>query len=395
MKTKDYNIINIQNLAFILFMPILVDFVHIMVRQRGISGASGITMMIYIFSMLIMLFRAVIPIRSKEFMKDIFTLFAVWAIFLFSDRMFPQNASYMRDTEAMLVYSFYIPLSVFSVRKINDYTHFWDIIYKMGKITLALALVILLGTDYKKYIVYMGFSYALMPFICVFYHQFRAKRNKTALLLFLIGAGVMLSFGSRAAFLFTLLYVGVYELIASDAKLSSKILICVLLGGILLVVTMYFENILQYLSELKIFSDSYFIQNALRGQLFESKTRTALYTVCRERINTMGWEVGGFFSDRYYCALTGNKYPHNIAYELLMSWGWIIGTAALALLAILLMRSVLVRDRTKRDVAVFVIVSLFLRYIISGSYIIEGRFWIMLFLLAALAKRDSHKSAVQ
>lgn len=394
MVEKNYDKINIQNLAFVFFMPILVDFVHVLVRQAGMGSASSITQTIYMIAMIVMMLRVVIPIRSNEILKDIIMLFFMWSIFLFSYKMFPENREYYKDSNMLIMYLFYLPLCVFSIRKIRDYSCFWDEMYKMGKITLAFALVILLFTDYEKYIMYMGFSYALLPFIAAFYHRFREKKDKTAILLFFVGAVTMLSFGSRAALMFLFLYVGVYELIGSQMKLDKKIAIVLIIGIVVAAVVIYFENILEFLSGISIFEDSYIMHNALNGDLFKSRTRDALYENCIDRINTMGWEVGGFFSDRPYCALTGNAYPHNIAYELLMSWGWIIGLIALGLLAIALLRALLVKDSAKRDVAVFIIVTLFLRYIISGTYVEEGKFWVMLFLITSLRKNNPERKKI-
>lgn len=388
MKTKNYDKINIQNLVFVLFMPILVDFVHVLVRQAGMSSASSITQTIYMIAMIVMMLRTVLPIRSNEILKDIIMLIFMYSIFLFSYKMFPANHEYYKESSMIIMYFFYLPLCVFSIRKIRDYSCFWDEMYKMGKITFAFALAILLFTDYEKYILYMGFSYALLPFIASFYHRFREKNDKTALLLFFVGTVTMLSFGSRAALMFLFLYVGVYELIGSQMKIDKKIAIVLIIGIVVAAVVIYFENILEFLSGISIFEDSYIMQNALNGELFKSKTRDALYLNCVDRINTMGWEVGGFFSDRPYCTLTGNAYPHNIAYELLMSWGWIIGIAALIFLAIVMLRALFVKNSQKRDIAVFVIVTLFLRYIISGTYVEEGKFWIMLFLLVSLVKKN-------
>jgi hypothetical protein len=113
-----------------------------------------------------------------------------------------------------------------------------------------------------------------------------------------------------------------------------------------------------------------------------------IWQSCFARLSNMGFFVGGFFGDREYCI---GVYPHNIALEILMSWGWILGTMLLLAILILIVKSM----RTKgvyRDVAWFYIMTCFSRYLLSGTYVREGKFWISMYVLYAVVKSFKQES---
>ena len=93
----------------------------------------------------------------------------------------------------------------------------------------------------------------------------------------------------------------------------------------------------------------------------------------------MGLSISGFFGDRSFCL--GYAYPHNIIYEILMSFGWIFGIISILFYAYELLRAFF----HNKEVTIFIFLTLFTRYFISGSYLTEGRFWITTALIIAIS----------
>lgn len=387
------NKIHMNNLSFVLLMPILIDFASVVVQQFGILSSSLVTMVIYAVSLVIIFVRVLRVISARDLINDFLWLILLYLPFGLNYIFFSETQSQVMSQDMLIIYMFFLPISVFSVRRISCWESFFEALVYPGYCAIGVAAIILIFFDYQKYLVYMGFSYALLPFICNFYRMARIKdsdtsKTKTVLYatFFLIGTIIILVFGARAAIGFAALYVIVFELLRSDLKLQYKIASWILLGMLIVLIWTNIDTIANALASISIFKDSYFLKNFLSGRFFESASRTALYEACRDRIATMGFSVSGFFGDRKYCL--GYAYPHNIIYEILMSYGWGFGIIAIAFYAWLILKGILSKNVERREVTVFLIVTVFARYFISGSYLIEGRFWIVSALFISLALRN-------
>ena len=241
----------------------------------------------------------------------------------------------------------------------------------------------MLFLEYEKYLVYMDFSYAMLPVVCALYYAFRTRKKRLLpFVLFAAGFLEMFTFGARAPLLFVLLFIAVYELLRTDKRLSIKIVLMVAFAVAVVLFGVYEDTIIAWLNTIPMFSDSRVLRFLSAGKLMESESRDMITMYCEQRINTMGMAVSGFWGDRKYCG--GQAYPHNIFLEILMTYGWVFGIIAFLLLALLCIKALL-KKGINRDVVVFLLVSLWGRYLISGSYIQEGKFWIGLFALIAVA----------
>lgn len=374
-------------LGFVLAMPILVDFFSVIVQQMGLSNSSKITLMLYCISLATILFRILRVTKKRELIKDVSIYMLSLSPFLLNYIFFEETRKSIVSQEMLIVYFFYIFLAVFSIRRINSWELFFESLLKPGELAIALAVFILLFLDYEKYLVYMGFSYALLPFICNFYRTARCEKKQSkkrkCYAYFIAGLFSILSFGARTAIALVGVYIVVFELSRNDLSLSIKALSLSLLFIIVWIIGENLNEIAEFLIDFNAFKDSYLLKNLLTGRIFESKSRDVLYKSCFRRLSEMGLSISGFFGDRKYCV--GFAYPHNIFLEILMSFGWILGTLLIIGYTGLIIKCLVQNKSVVREVSIFIIISMLARYLISGSYLTEGKFWIATALIVGLS----------
>ena len=379
--------VHLNNLGFLLLMPIIIDFASVAVREFGMISSSSVTMVIYGFSLIFITLKVLKIVSAREMANDIILYILILFPFIFNYICFDKTRSYLISQEMLIIFFFFAFVSVMSIRKIYRWDCSFEELIKPGGIAVTLAVIILLFFDYEQNLVYMGFSYALLPFICNFYRQGRldsSKRKRVIyILFFIVGLLTILAFGARATIGFSFIYIVAFEISRSDLKLQNKIISFLALIGIVLLIGLNAEAITNMLLKFDLFKNSYFLQNLLKGNLLESSTREILYESCKNRMQIVGITVSGFFGDRAYCV--GFPYPHNIFYELIMSFGWLLGSALIVFYSLVLLKGLITRGSTKREIVIFIMITILARYIISGSYLIENRFWIATFLIFSLS----------
>ncbi len=375
---EEKNRIYLHILALLVTMQTFIEVINVMINQFGLGNSSVATAAIYLIVLAVALWK----VRFVA-ITDILILAGVYSLFALNYLLFPETRAFAITDGMMVLYVFFIPLCAIVIRKIRSFEAFFEVLYPYAAAAVAVGGGILLFFNYEEYLVYMEFSYAMLPSVCALYYALRTRQKKlSAGMFFIAGFVEMFTFGARAPLLFVLIFIVAYELLRTDNPPSLKI-VFVAVGIIAALLFSYYEDsIIDWLNTIPIFSGSRVLDLLSSGELLESESRDMIKEFCYYRIQTMGMEISGFWGDRKYCA--GQAYPHNIFLEILMTYGWIFGILAILLLGVLCLRALL-KKGTSRDVALFLLVTLWGRYLISGSYIQEGKFWIGLFALIAVA----------
>lgn len=367
--------------SIVLFLPILFDFITAFTE----GNSSSITLAMYIGTLVLFFFSFSRVIKPT----NVFVLMGLYCVFIFNYVLFPVSQPYISSTEFILVCVYFIPIGLLFFTQIQDWTKLIFIINKFSILAILIGLYILFFTNISTgqreevLFTYMEFSYAMLPFICASFARYFETKNKITLLIFLIGLFETISYGCRGAIIFTVIFVVLTILIYSKKNRSVIVVSCILL--ILLYVNL--ERIATYLITIDLFSNSYFLKHFVGGEMFESQ-RTEIYELCVHRISTMGSEISGFFGDRPYC---GSIYPHNFIYEIMMQFGWIFGSLIIALYFVLIISCWL--KKRSRIATVFILCSLLFKYMLSGSYLLSGQFWVATSALIAIStsKKLSNK----
>ncbi|MBD5281963.1 MAG: hypothetical protein HDR93_02000 [Bacteroides sp.] len=373
MKITDRLYLNLFSGA--LLIPLFVKGLTLL---RGeINGV--VTAMIYMGFLLFALFR----IFRRILVKDVFILLGIYAFFMANILLFPSTLSYYSGKTMVMVLVFYLPLCTFVVTRIRDWNKLFDVIrpYALFSVALALYIVFFSKRDqYSTFFFYMEFSYALFPFAASLYVVGRRNRSLIWLGLFVVDAICMLSYGARATFMLLILFIAMYEFFNSKARYRIMVIIALVLVG--LIVSAYFDSIILSLSHVDGLQDSRLITKALRGELTDGGDRDRLIRESLHRIETMGADIPGLFGDRPYIH---GIYPHNIALEILMQFGVLLGS--MIILGFLWMMYVNVMKTPYRNPSIFLCCVLLGRFLVSGSYIQEGDFWLWLFAMVNIFKQ--------
>lgn len=362
-------------LAFstVLFLPILFDFITVITG----GDSSTYTFIIYLGTLLFFFskfFRVVKPI-------NVLFLFGLYLIFTLNYFIFPDSQPYISSTGFILVCVYFIPIGFLFFTQIRDWSNLVPILNKFSILAFAIGFYILFFTDItiersdEALFTYMEFSYALLPFICASFAVFYKTRKKIALIIFLIGLFEILSYGCRGAIISTVLFALLIILLNSK---TNKLLFS---ASILLILFVYLnlESIVNFLLSIDLFSNSYFLKHFVSGAMFESE-RSQIYELCEMRISKMGLELSGLFGDRPFC---GSIYPHNFVYEVMMQFGWCFGPVILISYILLIFSCF--KKKAYRESVLFILCALLLKYMLSGSYLLSGQFWIATSALIAIS----------
>ena len=128
------------------------------------------------------------------------------------------------------------------------------------------------------------------------------------------------------------------------------------------------------------------INKLLSGEFFDFSNRTYIYELSGEIIKENGIKISGFFADRYYLRNYAEyhdwiAYAHNLILESLIDFGWILGSAMIIALTVLLIRCALRSSQEKKIVLLIISVLVLFRLFVSSSFMIEGLFYTLLGIL--------------
>lgn len=378
LNINSYNDKILASLSFVIFMPLLLDFIAGLTMEQS----GNWTAIIYGVSFVVIFFVGRFRIRLRNFIS----LLILYSVCLFNIVVFPESEKYF-ETAQFIILIYYIPISFLIFSTIRSWDNFIPILFLFAPVAILMGIYILLFTTISSSdssITYMEFSYALLPFVCVSYAYYISKRRIIGFLFFLIGLIEMFSFGCRGAIISAIVFVLISTFFNSKQNIRNVFLLSILI----IIVALNLSNIFNYVLNLSFFENSYVLKRAINEELFESNTRKLILDNCERRLFSMDMEISGLFGDRPYC---GSVYPHNIVYEILMQWGWILGSIFLIYIAFLFIKG-FVHNENSRFITLFFTCTILLRFFVSGSYLNSGLFWLMIACMLSIIRSEGRTS---
>ncbi len=376
-------------LLWMLFIPLLNEFVVPATKYFiGESVGEKISLLIYGICFVYAVWNIAFKYHLLSYGK-LMLYCNIIAIFMLSKMIHPAREKYYTGTDIQLLKMFFLPISIFAVTSIRNWNSFDEIAYKFSKWACVVSCLKLLldGLETTKY---MTFSYALLPFVgMTAYSAINGKRSGLLPWIILsVDIVVMMAFGARSPVLFIALIIfGLILLNDSSAKKLGLIALCLIAT---FVVYYNLDSIIHMMSGSAIFEDSYFLDNLVKGNLLESKSRELIYETCRNYISEMGFELNGFFYDRILLKGIG-AYAHNIVYDIMLSFGWCVGLLILIVMSYAIISTFIKTTNVCRGLLFMFFVTLMARFFISGSYVVEFRFYIFFCILYSMSKCKRHK----
>jgi hypothetical protein len=357
-----------------LFLPVLIMYVGFIT-----DDSAGILNMVFYFVMLVV--SGYYGLRHLN-SSDVFIMLCIYSFFVLNFIMDPSLSEYYVSGIMIAIYITYVPISVCIVRKIKDWNYFFD----GCRIFCLLALLVALGTVFSydsdvlmryDFISYMPYSYFMLPFILCSYVLARRKRSLFWLATFFALYASILSHGARNAVVMPILFVCAYELFTGS--LVKRVVTLIVILGVGVVLFLFLDKIMYALSLLPFFENSRLVTKFLAKAVTSGGERDLFINEGIRRLLHMEMEVPGLFGDR---AFISGPYPHNIFLEILLQFGWILGT--LMCVGILYLIVYAICFSRNKVMGLYLFFGIFVKLIVSDSYVMYGNFWLWLFASISL-----------
>ncbi|HFI0140764.1 TPA: hypothetical protein ACGOR2_001901 [Streptococcus suis] len=374
-KNKLFSLLTI---FFISIHPLysLLDFILLLV-------GNGLPVGIMPFYFLATIWLAFLTINYGIRVKDVLLLCIIYFFFIIQYFLANDHSKiFFRSPDVTTMFMFYIPVGILGVSRVTDWTEiFTNKLVLWGSDLLIFGLFVskLSGLNLTNY---MSFSYSLLPFWGIVFLSATLFQNKSQWLFVAVALIEGLVYGARGTLLWYLFFM-FYILFFNKASnkfvlIRIKRLIILFFSGLIVI-----NILLPILVSSKIVNDSYFLRRIAMGSLTDDAGRGNLAIVSREVLAKMSiFQTNSVFYDR--TVLPNGLYAHSIVYELLLDFGWIIGSIFLLMLLYVIIRPFITRSEITRTYYMFFIFSFFARYFISGSIFDEGMFWIFIGTMVSL-----------
>ena len=231
----------------------------------------------------------------------------------------------------------------------------------------------------------LGFGYdMLLPTLVFLAYAFKGSQGKVNAVLAFAGVAMILLAGNRTPLTILAVATIVFWAYCSYCKgaKASKVLIQILLFALVaLFFLAFYDQILGFIASSmeSVGLSSRSINAMINGSFSEANGRDTIYGKALELIEQGSFFGYGLYGDRYYLGPTVYwGYPHNILYELQITFGAVPGTLILlAVIAVVVVAFVKEKEQSARLVILILLLQS-LSLCVSLSYLTSISFWALL-----------------
>lgn len=230
---------------------------------------------------------------------------------------------------------------------------------------------------------YMNNAYMAFIPVALLYSDSIAAKSPYKIALAVAAAVFLVLSGSRGAALSMILFITIYHIFIGKLK-AKKVITLFIIIALAFIFVLRIEEILSWIAN--VFSTLGWstrlidLINGSESGVFKSNARELLYADMRAEIE---WVGSGLFYDRI---LTNGAYAHNVIWEILLNFGYLIGIPILILMGykIFIFSIKRHKDKVLGPWVAILLASMCIKYMVSMSYLISQDFWI-LFCIAWIA----------
>lgn len=356
-------------------------FLLINLGVLGTNGSAGIQSMSKILVGVSFIYALPSVIKRSLFKLIIVYLVGI-IIFGVHYLIYPENQMYMR---ALITPVFFmsLPMFVFSM-SIMDLEVFKKIMIKSSYIIFVAGII--LGIQSLGGSVNVGTysgplaNYMLIPTI-VFLNQLFNRFSIKSLLITILSILIILILGSRGAILGIVFFIVMKFILNHSIKSYKTLFIYSSAVFATMIFVMNFDKIIfrvfQILSDRGIYSRTLYL---FTQDTIHLSGRNYIYeVVINEIVNNpiIGFGIAG---DRR--VLSGSAvYAHNIILEIVGNFGIPIGFVFFMTIILLIAKSIMKRKTLKSEIILIWLSLGFIHLMVSSSYLIEMKFWILMGLI--------------
>lgn len=328
--------------------------------------------------------------------QDFVFVMTCLVVYVFEFWLYKRNRDYFRISYTEFIIGS-LPFYFVGVALRGDDGEILDWLYKISCVTVvAFALYMSFINQMNSNILRggdMSSSYNILPHACLTFYYMMKKFNWRRLAIFLLAAVFLLMMGTRGSIVCLLLFVLVVT--AITIRFQKPILLLVVAAICVLLIS--FRGITDFLIDIaydvgeKFGLSTRVFDKFLSGDFTSSTGRT----VIREKIEYYLREypiVGlGIYGDIF---VTKGQYAHNFFLEVYAHFGYLIGTILTVAFSIYVIRSVIYVFKIKDENAQLVtllLLSCCFKLVVSGSYLREPFFWLMLGYFVSLLRERRYR----
>jgi len=369
------------SIALMLSFIVLTAQYFLLVSFNLIGTNVGSTIQLFSKVLVGLAYLVTLPtVLRKNMIKAIIVYSVAVFIFVFHYAIFPANRMYMENN---IFYFFFMsmPALLYSM-SISDVGIFKKTMQKASYIvfTLGLFIAVSVFTGRASIGAYsMSLSYYMLLPTILFIDELLDMYSTKIMTLTLISLVIILSFGSRGAILCIIVFFVLKSIKTNTSRTVKREFGRLSLLSLAIILYVFFEQIVLFVYEnlLKFGINSRTLLLFLRGgsqlgsreQIFED----TLAAIAKSPITGFG-----LFGDR---RLSESSYVHNIFIEVVGNFGVVLGIIIIAILMIMILRSLITKDRLKYNITIIWISFGFVHLMVSGSYLVDLNFWIFIGLL--------------
>lgn len=304
----------------------------------------------------------------------------VAVLFFVSYSAFPLTQSYYEEYAMFLRQSFvvYLPAGVliYHVKSFNNCFTYTRKIAFYGSIFMLISYAL----GYVEVNGYQYWGVHLSPMLLLLFGSYLDKKEKSDLIMVIIDC-VMILFGGRQSLFVTIVGIYLMYFMMNEDKKQKRILVTIISLFVILIMYLASNEFLSILSNfLEIFNiNTRTLEMMLSGELVDTSSRVVIYESSIKAIsNNQGFN--GILADRYLLRQYGDwmAYPHNVFLEFILDFGMICGGTISILLFFLVIMNLMTGTKERKIFSALLISLVFIRLLVSSSFVIEGLFYTML-----------------
>lgn len=319
--------------------------------------------------------------------------FLIGMITLLNYYFSPASQIYFKENIQLLliIMLVYIPVAHLSTM-IFSWEPFFTQMKPLSAITPIVGIVCYYFLDISQMISYMMFSNMLLPGTIMAWYYFKKEKNIWWLIAGIVDFFLIVIYGGRMSMLSVLIFAIFLVFFFERGKKRTARKILYFIGILVVGFVLYFNadailGVIANKVEKSGYQGSHIAQKILSGNIMASNTRDIIYEKAIHEIKNMGFHIYGLFGDRIRLDTYGHtggyttNYVHNIFLELLLSFGWVLGGVCIIALVYYILTRLFSRNKEYSIVVFAFCCMFFLRLLVSGSFLVEGGFVLLLGVL--------------
>lgn len=312
---------------------------------------------IRVFLVLLTMAYAIIYALWKVPKRFLATYLPIVMLLLITAFIFPQNLEYINSEAIKFTLPLVVP-SFLCLTCVKDINRVEEIFLKVSWMCFGVALIYAYQIISRKYVFSnysMSISFSLLlPTLVLYSHKNKISVIASVFLFLLIVA-----LGSRSAAIAIVVYVTIDMLFFNRKYFIPVVLVASLFVGYM----GFFTNTLE---RYDITSRTIYLMESEEGLIGHLSNRDEVYKICLNKLNDNPVLGVGLYGDRLF--LHGST-SHNFFIEVLLDFGYILGTIVILALLFYYMKTFMYADKRERVYFLRYFIATMIPLMVSGSYL--------------------------